>query len=70
MLIIYSGTVGVFLFPSKEYFICENIHLAAAKKWEGSVIGDQGLLKQTKRGAWCIALENVKGMYLPATDYN
>ena len=69
MLIIYSGTIGVYLYPSKEIFENDELHSYAAKKTEGSVVGDQGLLKQTKRGACCIALENIKGMYLPAIDY-
>lgn len=69
MIVIYSGEIGIYLQTVKELEVSGTEGKCIAKKLPCSVLGDTGLLKGATRGATCIALSDIKALYLSASNY-
>lgn len=69
MIVIYSGEIGIYLQTVVELEISGTEGKCIAKKLPESVLGEAGLLKEASRGATCIALTEVKALYLSAPNY-
>ncbi|CAI2385785.1 unnamed protein product [Moneuplotes crassus] len=69
MIVIYSGDIGIYLQTVKELENTGKEGKCIAQKGAGGVLGEAGLLKEASRGATCIALTDVKALYLSASNY-
>lgn len=73
MAIVYQGEIGVYINldykDSSQFSILQKTTKPAAIKSKTDILGEQGLLKASKRGASCIALTDAKCLTISAKDY-
>ena len=69
MIVIYTGEIGIYLQSVKELEATGTAGKCIAKKGAEGVLGEAGLLKGASRGASCIALSDIKALYLSASNY-
>jgi len=69
MIVIFSGDIGIYLQTVPELERTGTEGKCIAQKGAEGVLGEAGLLKEASRGATCIALTDVKALYLSAPNY-